>query len=90
MQEPLCQTTLFMIMYGTVASTFWMLVEGCYLATRLSTFGMRSEGSLPLFMFAGYGRQLIGIIPGAVIPTRGCCRFSPPIFGHFPNSLSIL
>lgn len=43
-------------MYSTLASTFWMFVEGAYLVSRFSIYAMRAtDGPLWLYLAVGWG-----------------------------------
>lgn len=56
-------------MYATVATTFWMFVEGAYLISRFTVYAMRaSEGPLWLYLTVGWGKLT------ACCPLLVCCN----------------
>ena len=58
LQEWLCRTLLFLLIYGQTASIFWMSVEGGYLISRFTIFAMRnSEGPLYVYILVGWGER---------------------------------
>uniref|UniRef100_A0A5S6QNF4 G-protein coupled receptors family 2 profile 2 domain-containing protein n=1 Tax=Trichuris muris TaxID=70415 RepID=A0A5S6QNF4_TRIMR len=52
----LCKLILTLIMYSTLASVFWMFLEGFYLVSRFTIMAMRSEeGHFVLYLLTGWG-----------------------------------
>jgi hypothetical protein len=67
-QEILCKAILWLVVYGQMASVFWMSVEGGYLISRFTIFAMRnSEGPMAVYLLVGWGAPLIPVITWSIL-----------------------
>ncbi|CDW53291.1 7tm 2 domain containing protein [Trichuris trichiura] len=62
-QDWLCKLILAVIMYSTLASVFWMFLEGSYLVSRFTIMAMRSEeGHFILYLLTGWGLPFVFVL----------------------------
>ncbi|VDL69945.1 unnamed protein product [Nippostrongylus brasiliensis] len=62
-QEWLCKTILWFVIYFQVASVMWMLIEGAYLYSRFTVFAMRhNDAPWFLYMACGWGVPFVVVI----------------------------
>ncbi|VDM60619.1 unnamed protein product [Angiostrongylus costaricensis] len=62
-QEWICKTILWFVIYFQVASVMWMLIEGAYLYSRFTIFAMRhNDAPWSLYTLCGWGVPLIVVI----------------------------
>ncbi|KFD64911.1 hypothetical protein M514_22939 [Trichuris suis] len=62
-QDWICKLILAIIMYSTLASVFWMFLEGSYLVSRFTIMAMRSEeGHFVLYLLTGWGLPFVFVL----------------------------
>ncbi|VIO86269.1 Uncharacterized protein BM_BM2293 [Brugia malayi] len=69
--EWICKLLLWLVIYFQVASVMWMLIEGGYLYSRFTVFGMRSiDCPNYAFLFCGWGVPFVVVVSWTIIHQR--------------------